>query len=333
MATTAARLLTLLGLFQSRREWTAAELAERTGVSARTIRNDVARLRDLGYTVEAAPGRYGGYRARRGGQIPPLLLEEDEAVAVAVGLGLVGNVPGVAEAGETVLGKLEPGLPDRLRRRVRAVHDNLDVGPVTDSPHPPPPAVDTATLARIGAAIADHQGLRAWYRDESEGRELDPYRLVTWEERWYLVARDRRIDDFTVLRVDWLVMRTPDAGRFAPRPLEGGDYADLVMRQVASTGWAVHARIRIHAPAEEVRERINPAVGLVEAIDDHNSVLLTGADSYATIAVWIGLLGLDFHIDGPPELVDQLATLSDRYRQALPAGASGPSGPKQPRSR
>ncbi|MGL5826965.1 MAG: helix-turn-helix transcriptional regulator [Nocardioides sp.] len=255
MVTTASRLLTLLGLFQSRSEWTGAALAERTGVGTRTIRSDVARLRELGYPIAATRGRYGGYRVLPGGPIPPLLLEEDEAVAVAVGLGLVGRFLGVAGAGEAALAKLEPGLPDRLRRRARAVHDSLDVGSVTGNLHPPP-AIDTSTLARIAAAIEDHQGLRAWHRGEPEGRELDPYRVVVWDERWYLVARDRRTVDFTVLRVDWLTLRTPDASRFTPRPLASGDYAGLVMRHAASTGWVVQARIHVQAPTKEVRARI-----------------------------------------------------------------------------
>lgn len=321
MADTAARLLTLLGLFQSRPDWTAAELAARTGVVERTIRGDVARLRDLGYPIDGRPGRLGGYRLGRGGRIPPLLLDESEAVAVAVALGLVTRVPGIAEAGGTVLAKLEQTLPDRLRRQIRSVHDHVDVGPVTDSPHEVAPAVSPETLTRLGIAIRDHQGLRV--RQGQDALEIDPYRLVSWEERWHVVARDRRTDRFVVLRLDRLDIRTPDAGRFGPRPLPGEDYAGFVLREVAATGWKVRARIGVDAPADVVRSRINPAVGVVEAVDEEHSVLLTGADSWATVALWVGMLGLGFHVEGPEELVEHLRALGARYSAACPAEERG----------
>lgn len=313
---TAERLLTLLGVLQSRPSSTGGELAARVGVGERTIRNDIARLRDLGYPIEVTTGRGGGYRLGRGGRIPPLLLDDDEAVAVAVALGLLSQVPGVDDTGQAALAKLEQTLPERLRRRVRAVHDHLDVGLPNTGTNAATPPVDPALLSDLAAAIRDHAGLRVRYGTEEEALEVDPYRLVSWQERWYLVARDRGTDQFRVLRVDWLTVRTPGSSRFSPRPLPGGDYASFVLREVAASGWAVHARVLVDAPAQEVLNRINPTVGVVETVDAQHSVLVTGADTYEIIAVWIGMLGLDFHVDGPPELLDHLTLLSRRYAQA-----------------
>lgn len=320
MAATAERLLTLLGVLQGRPQWSAGELAERTGVGERTIRNDIARLRELGYPIEATTGRHGGYRLGRGAKVPPLLLDDEEAVAVAVALGLLTQVPGVSGTGQVVLGKLEQTLPDRLRRRVRAVHDNLDVGPANTGTNAPAPPIDPELLTELGIAIRDHAGLRVAYGPDEQTFEADPYRLVSWQERWYLVARDRRSGELAALRVDWLRLRVPGASRFVPEPLPGGDYAAFVLREVASSGWAVHARIRVDAPAAEVLARINPTVGVVETVDAEHSILVTGADTYEIVAVWIGMLGLDFHVDGPPELLEHLERLAGRYRRALPGG-------------
>ncbi len=320
MAGTAERLLTVLGVLQGSPGLSAADLAARTGVGERTIRNDMARLRALGYPIEARTGRGGGYQLGAGGRIPPLLLNDDEAVAVAVGLGLLAQVPGVSEAGQAVLVKLEQTLTDRLRRRVRAVHDSVDVGPANTATNAPAPVVDAELLGDLGAAIRAHEGLRVFHGPDRVALELDPYRLVSWQERWYLVARQRPAGDFRVLRVDWLTVRVPGASRFRPRPLPGGDYAALVLREVASSGWAVHARVVVDAPAADVLARINPTVGVVESLDDRHCVLVTGADTIEMVAVWIGLLGLDFHVDAPPELIEHVRTLARRY-----AAATAPS--------
>ncbi len=315
MSGTAERLLTVLALLQGQPGLSARALAARAGVQERTIRNDIIRLRNLGYPILSRPGRGGGYELGVGGRIPPLLLDEEEAVAVAIGLGLLTTIPGVNTTGDRVLAKLEQTLPDRLRRRVRAVHDNLDVAPVNTATNAAAPSVDGAMLSELAIAIRDRQGLRVRYGAEAT-LEVDPYRLVSWQERWYLVARQRPHGDFRTLRVDWLTVRTPGTSRFADKPLAGGDYSALVLREVASTGWAVHARILIDAPADEVLARINPAVGVVEAVDVNHSVLVTGADTLETIAVWIGMLGLDFHIDAPPELVRHVSQLAARYLKA-----------------
>lgn len=321
MLQTSTRLLALLGLLQARGTLSAADLATRLGVGERTMRKDIERLRQLGYPIDSVRGPGGGYRFGEHGRLPPLLLEADEAVAVAVGLRAVSSVRGIEEPSALALAKLEQVLPDSLRRRVRALHDTTDVGPVNTGTNVEPPAVDVRLLAELAAAIRDREGLRFFYRtrEEAEGRvEADPYRLVSWQERWYVVARQRPSGTWHAFRADWMTLRVPGAGRFAAAPLEGGDYAAFVLRDVAFSGWRFHCRIAVDAPAAEVLARINPTVGVVETVDDTHSVLVTGGDSVEVVAVWIGMLGLDFHVTEPPELVDHLRLLGSRYAGSLP---------------
>lgn len=324
MLETSARLLAVLGLLQTRGMWPGAELAARVDVGERTLRKDVERLRELGYPIESVRGPAGGYRLGDHGRLPPLLLDDDEAVAVAVGLGEVRAVPGIEETSTLALAKLEQVLPDRLRRRVRALHDSTDVGPANTATNVTPPPVDTGLLADLAAACRDLEAIRFFYGSAEEPVEADPYRLVSWQQRWYVVARRRPTGEWQAFRADWMTLRVPGAGRFTPEPLEGGDYASFVLRDVASTGWQVHARIAVDAPAAEVLSRINPTVGVVETVDENHSVLVTGADSLEMIAVWIGMLGLDFHVTEPPELVEHVRTLAERYRGALPAATARP---------
>lgn len=316
MLETSARLLAILGHLQSRPAWTGSELVERLDVTERTLRNDIARLRDLGYPVDSARGPGGGYRLGDHGRLPPLLLDDDEAVAVAVGLSSMAPVPGLGESSGSALAKLGRTLPGHLRRRVSAIHDNTDIGPPNTGTNVPDPVVDAGLLSQLAAAIRDHEGIRFEYREERV--TADPYRLVSWQQRWYVVTRRHPARDWLAYRVDWMTLRTPGAARFRPEPLPGGDYAAFVLRDVASTGWKVQARILVDADADEVLSRINPAVGVVETVDDGRSVLVTGADSFEVVAVWIGMLGLDFHVTTPPELVEHLRVLADRYQRALP---------------
>ncbi|MBO0609074.1 helix-turn-helix transcriptional regulator [Myceligenerans salitolerans] len=313
MSTTSGRLLSLLGLLQSRAEWSGPELAARLDVTDRTIRNDVARLRDLGYPVDSARGPGGRYRLGVGGKLPPLLLDDDEAVAVAVGLRAATAVAGIEESSTRALGKLEQVLPDRLRRQVSALRSATSAGPSNTDSNVEDPVVDPALLTELAAAIRHHQGLRCRYRGEP--RELEPYRLVAWQRRWYLVGRDVGSGGWAPFRVDWLELRTPGGRRFAPTD-PGFDLTEFVVRDVARTGWAIHARIRVHAPADDVLARVNPAVGTVEPLDAHTCVLVTGGDSLEVVAVWIGMLGLDFTVEDPPELLEHLEVLARRYAAA-----------------
>ena len=315
MADTAARMLALLGLLQSRPEWTAPELAERLGVSTRTIRNDVARLRGLDYPVHAVRGGAGHYRLGPGARLPPLQLDDAEAVAVAIGLRTVSASGGrLGDSGDRVLAKLDQVLPDRLRRRVAAIHDGTVAGPRNTDTVDPDPEVDPAVLTELTTAIRDHTCVRLDLPGQEWPVTVEPYRMVSWQGRWYLVGR---LDGgWRTWRVDLVRPRTATGRRFVPDPLPGGDYPALVLREAASTGWQVHVRITVDAPAATVLARINPAVGAVEEVDDTHCVLVTGADSIETVAVYIGLLDLDFHVTEPPELVARLRALADRYTRA-----------------
>jgi len=312
---TATRTLALLSLLQLRSDWSGAELAMRLGVSDRTIRNDVVRLRDLGYPVEAVRGPGGRYRLGVGAKLPPLLLDDEEAVAVAVGLQAATGISGVEETSARALAKLEQVLPDRLRRKLNALVKATTTGPVNTSSNVEDPEVDAAVLEAISLAIRDHDGLRCDYRGEP--LEIEPYHLVAWQRRWYLVARDPARTTWEPYRVDWLRLKTPGGRRFEPLDFPG-DLTEFVVREVARTGWAVHARILVDAPADEVVARINPAVGTVEAHPDGGSMLVTGGDSLEVVAVWISMLGLPFHVTDPPELVEHVRALAHRYAAALP---------------
>ncbi len=321
--TTSARLLALLSLLGSRPRWTGQELAERMGVASRTVRADVARLRELGYAVESEPGRAGHYRLGAGPSVPPLLLDDEEAVAVTLGLRVGLDSIGNSDGGTRALAKLERVLPDRLRRTAAALHQATTGARENTDTDAEDPVVDPALLARLAAAIRDHRSLRFVLHlpgaEAGATRTAEPYRLVNWHRRWYVLAREPSRDPagatWRALRVDWLELRTPDGPRFAAvePPEEAGE---LVMREVAVTGWAVRARIAVDAPAAEVLARIHAAVGFVEVVDADHCVLVTGADSLATVAAYIGMLDLDFHILEPPALAEHVGRLGERYRRA-----------------
>jgi predicted DNA-binding transcriptional regulator YafY len=316
---TSARLLRLLSLLQAQPDWTGAALAARLGVTTRTVRRDVERLRDLGYPVHATPGTAGGYRLGAGAALPPLLLEDDEAVAVAVGLqtGARGVVAGIEESSLRALTKLEQVLPPRLRQRVRALRAHTVTVPLDR----PVPAVDPEVLTAVAGACRDHQCLRFDYRDHEGTRNrrfVEPHTLVCWGRRWYLLAWDLDRRDWRTFRVDRMELRPPAGPRFTPRELPEADPAAYVSRRVSSTAWRYRARVTVHAPAAVIAARITPAVGVVEAIDGQTCVLDTGADRVETMAVYLGMLGVDFQITDPPELVAHIRQLAERYRRAVP---------------
>ena len=318
MPETSGRLLRLLSLLQNQRDWTGGELAGRLGVSTRTIRTDVERLRRLGYPVRGTRGSEGGYRLSVGADLPPLLLDDEEAVAVTVGLrsAAAGAIAGIEETSLRALVKLERLLPLRLRQRVNAFQSAT----VAIPPDQPAPAIEAAVLTVLASACRDHERLRFDYRDHggsSSRRVVEPYRLANWGQRWYLVAWDPERDDWRTFRVDRIGQPGSTGSRFPPRELPEDDFAAYVSRRVSAAAWRHRARITVHAAAEVVVERITPAVGTVEAIDECTCVLDTGADAIETIAVYIGLLGIDFTVREPPELVAKLHELSARYARAI----------------
>ncbi|MGP4110317.1 helix-turn-helix transcriptional regulator [Streptomyces sp. 4N509B] len=327
MLETSARLLRLLSLLQTPREWTGGELADRLGVTARTVRNDVARLRRLGYPVHATRGAVGGYRLGAGSSLPPLLLDDEEAVAVAVGMRTAagGSVTGIEESALRVLSKLEQVLPPRLRRRVSALSTYTVAVPAgRDAPRVAPELLTT-----IVAAARDHERLRFDYvtrAAEAALRDVEPYRLVNSGRRWYLLAWDTAREDWRTFRVDRVgEVRTPTGPRFTPRPLPDEDVAAYVARGVSSVFWRYQARVTVHASAEFVAERLPATFGTVEPIDADSCVLTSGADSPENLAVWIGTLAVDFTVDQAafPELTAALDALAERYRRA--SGARGAS--------
>ncbi|XRQ08722.1 helix-turn-helix transcriptional regulator [Actinomadura welshii] len=316
MLDTSARLLRLLSLLQTPHDWTGAELAERLSVSPRTVRNDVERLRTLGYPVHGTRGAVGGYRLGAGASLPPLLLDDDEAVAVAIGLRTAagGTITGVEETSLRALAKLEQVLPSRLRRRVNALQRYAVAVPRDDLG----PRVDAETLSVLAAACRDHERLRFDYRAHdgtASRREAEPYRLVNWGRRWYLVAFDVERAGWRTFRVDRLVPRTPAGPRFTPRELPE-EAVDQVRRGASSAAWRYRARVVVHAPAEQLAEKINPAVGTLTPVDRTRCVLHTGADSIESLAVHLSLLGADFTVTEPPELVEHVRALADRYHRA-----------------
>jgi predicted DNA-binding transcriptional regulator YafY len=321
MLETSARLLRLLSLLQARLDWPGAALAERLDVSERTVRRDIDRLRELGYPVHATRGTDGGYRLGAGAVMPPLLLDDDEAVAVAVGLRTAaagGAVAGIEETSVRALAKLEQVLPSRLRHRVNSLQTYTEPVP----PDRPGPVVEPAVLTALAAACRDRERLRFDYRGHDGSmsvRAVEPYRLVSWGRRWYLVAWDVDRSGWRTFRVDRVQPRTPNGPRFPPRDPPEGGAAAYVARGASAAAWRYHARVLVHAPAEVVTERINPAVGVVEAVDERTCLLHTGADSPNTLAVYLGLLDLDFEVTEPPELVEHLRTLTARYAGAVAA--------------
>jgi predicted DNA-binding transcriptional regulator YafY len=318
MLETSSRLLRLLSLLQNPRDWSGAELAGRLGVSTRTVRNDVERLRSMGYPVHGTRGSVGGYRLGAGADLPPLLLDDDEAVAVIVGLrsAATGAIAGIEEISLRALVKLERVLPARLRRRVNA----LGAFTVAIPPDQPAPAVDAALLTVLADACQDRMRLRFDYRDHggsTSRRVVEPHRVVNWGQRWYLVAWDPERHDWRTFRVDRIASAAPTGPQFLPRTLPEDDVAAYVSHRVSAAAWRYRVRITVHAPAEVVAKRITPAVGTVEPVDHRTCVLHTGADSIETIAVYIGLLGIDFTVTAPPELVAMLDELSSRYERSI----------------
>lgn len=319
MADPTPRLLALLALLQTGPERSGRDLAERLGVSTRTIRHDVDRLRELGYPVDATRGAVGGYRLGSGGKLPPLLLDDEEAVAVTVGLRAAAGIAGVEESGARALAKLEQVLPSHLRPVVDALRSTIDRAPENNDTDAPDPVVDATVLREIAGAIRNEEWLRFDYQEAPV--LVEPYRLLTWHRRWYLVGRDPQTGEWRTFRVDWMELRMPTRRRFDPQPLPGGDYTAFMMRTIAESGWKVHARLLIDAPTQQVLDRIHPAVGAVEPIDEEHCVLVTGADSLDTVAAYIGMLMMDFTVESPPELLPRLQVLSDRYARAVAGSA------------
>ncbi|MGV9243422.1 helix-turn-helix transcriptional regulator [Streptomyces sp. NPDC003710] len=324
MLETSARLLRLLSLLQAHREWSGADLAERLGVSSRTVRRDVDRLRELGYPVNAGPGTGGGYRLGAGARLPPLLLDDDEAVAVAVGLRTAAGqgVEGIGETSVRALAKLEQVLPDRLRRRVAAL--NAFTVPMLRAPRSS--AVDPAVLTELAHLCRDAERLRCEYRDHGGAptrRTVEPHRLVCTERRWYLVAWDVDRADWRTFRVDRITPKPPHGPRFTPRTPPADDLAAYVSRGVSTRAYAAQAVVRLLVPLHEAAERISPSAGVLEAETETSCLLRAGAASLDVMVVHIMMTGFAFEVLEPAGLTDAVRSARDRLDAAL-ARAAGP---------
>ncbi|MCF3120097.1 YafY family transcriptional regulator [Streptomyces arenae] len=333
MLETSARLLRLLSLLQAHRDWSGADLAERLGVTPRTVRRDVDRLRELGYPVNASPGTGGGYQLGAGAELPPLLLDDDEAVAVAVGLRTAAGqgVEGIGESSVRALTKLEQVLPGRLRRRVGAL--NAFTVPMLRTPRRE--GVDAAVLTELAHLCRDAERLRFDYRDHegsSTRRTVEPHRLVCTERRWYLVAWDLDRDDWRTFRADRIEPRPPHGPRFVPRTPPAEDLAAYVSRGVSTRAYAAQAVVRLLVPLEEAAERITPSDGTLEAESAGTCLLRTGAATLDVMVFHVMFMGFEFEIVEPAELADRIRSARDLLSRALDRGVR-PADPAPPVAR
>jgi predicted DNA-binding transcriptional regulator YafY len=323
MANTSSRTLRLLSLLQTHRYWPGSELAARLEVSVRTLRRDIDRLRELGYPVEANRGVDGGYQLAAGAALPPLVLDDEEAVALAVGLQAAahGGVAGIAESSVRALAKVVQVMPSRLRRRVdalRAMTVPAGWGSATAD-------VDPGVLTVLAQACRDTERVRFSYTSaagERTLREVEPLRLVSLGRRWYLVAYDLTRHDWRSFRLDRLEAPDRTGARFRPRELPADDAAAFVRAGVDRMPAARTVEVRVSAPAGTVRE----AVGRWGTVDDDGAggcVLRMRTDTLDWPAMMLGSIGADFEVVTPPELLDHVRGWARTFDRATgPTGAS-----------
>ncbi|MET7709475.1 YafY family protein [Micromonospora sp. NPDC005413] len=315
---TTERVLRLLALLQRRPSWTAAELAAELGVTDRCVRRDVQRLRTLGYPVHAAAGVGGGYQLGAGTRLPPLLLDDEEAIATAVSLRLAsgGTVAGAGEAALRALAKLDQVMPSRLRAEVRAVHGSTEtlIGPVAE--------IDAELLMTLARACRDAVRVRFTYAGRDGGereRTVEPIRMVTTGRRWYLMAWDVDRDDWRTFRLDRMRAAVATTWRFRAR--EHPDPVAFVQRSVTEAPYRYLARVRVHAPADRVRALVPPQVGRVEDDRDGWCVLVVGGESLDWVAAHVARLSYEVEVLEPPELREAAALLARRL-SAMAGAAS-----------
>jgi predicted DNA-binding transcriptional regulator YafY len=318
MSDTTSRILRLLSLLQTHRDWSGSELAGRLEVSPRTIRRDIDRLRELGYPVHASAGVAGGYRLQAGASMPPLLLDDEEAVAIAVGLRFAagGSVAGIDEASVRALAKVEQVLPSRLRRQVNALQTYTV--PMTYGANTGP-TVDPDTLICIVQACRDLERLRFDYtaKDGADTKRLvEPHRLVSAGRRWYLVCWDVDRHDWRTFRVDRLSVCEAQGIHFHPRELPAEDAAAYVQSAIASTYTRYQLVVRLHAPLKELADKVRSPDAQLEEAGGNTCILRATGDSLEWLAAWMGWFGVDFEILEPPELIDYVRILAARMERS-----------------
>jgi len=314
MLETSARLLRLLSLLQARREWTGAELAERLDVTTRTLRRDVERLRELGYPVNARIGVGGGYQLGAGAEMPPLLLDDEEALAVAFGLRstAVGPVIGIAEPSLRALTKLRQVMPSRLQNRLDALQVEVVGRPQAAS------AVGARALAAVASVCHARERLRFDYSTRGgtrSRREVEPYRVVQADSRWYLVAWDMGREDWRSFRVDRMTLKSPTGPRFVPREPPEGGAAAFVARGFKQAFTRVRTRVRLHAPIDRVAGRVPEDWGTVETDDAETCVVSLRGESLRDIAQWLAVFEVPFTVLEPPELRDACREFAERHAE------------------
>ncbi|WP_449351009.1 helix-turn-helix transcriptional regulator [Streptomyces shaanxiensis] len=323
MQKTSSRLLSLLSLLQTHRDWSGRDLAERLDITARTVRRDIDRLRELGYLITTVKGPGGGYRLAAGHQLPPLLFDDDQAIALAVALQTVTVGTAVADDAVRALATLRQVMPPRLRRRI----DLLRVTAVRPPDDHRAPRTDGQVLVDVGRAIRAREELRF---DHTPGsgtpagapRRVHPHHLVTWRDRWYLVAWDLDRADWRTFRVDRIRPRTPNGPRFVPRELPGGDVAAFVTGRFRGndghdgtrTRWPCEGEVVLHLPAADVAPFAED--GVVEELGPHHCRLTLGSWSWTGLAAALGRFDADIEVVGPPRLATAFAELSARYGRA-----------------
>jgi len=318
MGDTTSRALRLLSLLQSRRVWTGSELMSRLKVSERTLRRDIDRLRDLGYEVSSISGPAGGYQLHAGADIPPLLLDDDEAMAIAVSLltAAGGTIEGLEETSLRALTKLEHVLPPRIRRRIATLQ--RAVVPLVRSWV----TVDSEVLTTLAQACRDHERLRFDYqrRDgEQTERHVEPHQLVSINQRWYLLGYDRNRDDWRTFRLDRV--KSPWGTRlgFEPRPIPGGSAAEYVEQSLRSMPMRFQAVATVSAPASEIAPRFRRGEAEVEPLGEDRCMIRFQGDALEWLAFMLIWLGADFTIHEPDELIEYVNTVSHRLADSIPA--------------
>ncbi|MFE3455824.1 helix-turn-helix transcriptional regulator [Nonomuraea sp. NPDC059194] len=315
MANTSARMLRLLSLLQTHRYWPGLELADRLAVSERTLRRDIDRLRELGYPVHANRGASGGYQLRSGTAMPPLLLDDEEAVAIAVGLRTAagGTVEGIEETSLRALTKVVQVMPPHLRRRVDALQAYTVTAP------PDGPQVDATTLTVIAQACRDDERLIFTYATpsgEPATRQVEPHRLVSLGRRWYLVAWDLDRADWRVFRLDRLTGPAATGARFRPRDLPAADAAAFIADRLGSRPTRHDITVLIHTPASAVEPVVAVTGGRCEPVDDHSCHLRLQVDAFDWPVLILAAVGAEFDVIHPPEFRQHLRDVGKLFLRA-----------------
>ncbi|MEV4869875.1 transcriptional regulator [Streptomyces syringium] len=311
-----ARMLRLLSLLQTRREWSGTELAERLEVTTRTIRRDIDRLRDLGYPVDGTPGHTGGYRLASGTAMPPLILDDDEATATAVALRTAaGNLTGMEETALRALAKLEQVLPGRLRAQVAA----LQQATATIGWDQRGPRIDPALLTALATACRDHETVTFDYTTRGgpqASRRVDPHHLVASGGLWYLLALDVDKDDWRIYRLDRIAGLVSTRRRFTPRPVPGDDPAAHVADKIATAPARYRAIATVQTPADTARRRTRALAARMRPIDQNTCTVDCSGDYLPGIVQALAALDADYTLSADPEVLDHLRTTAHRTLRA-----------------